>query len=150
MAEPSVRRRALVGALLLVLAAACVRGGGGQARASVAMHRIRTPEGTLFGTAWLRDGWIYFGRSAGVASFETWRVPAAGGEPERLRLPDVVGCRRTEYLRADSLPDARLGLARFCQATKVGESTRVDAGAFDPGTGRYQALAPLRDVNPRR
>jgi len=51
VAEPSVRRRALVGALLLVLAAACVRGGGSQTKASVAMHRIRTPEGTLFGTA---------------------------------------------------------------------------------------------------
>jgi hypothetical protein len=114
------------------------------------MHQIGTPEGTLFGTAWLRDGWIYFGRSAGVANYETWRVPAAGGEPERVRLPDLPGCRRTEYMRADSLPGGRLGLARFCEATAPGEPTRIDAGAFDPRTGRYEPLAPLRDVNPSK
>ncbi len=151
-----MRRRALLGAVLvgtvlLVAVGACIRiGGGGQPKASVAMHRISTPEGTLYGTAWLRDGWIYFGRSASVTSFETWRVPAAGGEPERLRLPDLAGCRVTDYLRADRLPDGRLGLARFCQATAVGEPTRIDSGAFDPRTGQYQPLAPLRDVNPSK
>ena len=141
--------RALLGALLLVLAG-CVRIGGGEPEASVAMHRLPTPVGTLFGTAWLRDGWIYFGYLAGVTDYETWRVPASGGQPQRLRLPDLSGCRVTEYLRADVLPDGRLGLARFCEATAPSQPTRIDTGALDPRTGRYEPLAPLRDVNPSK
>jgi WD40-like Beta Propeller Repeat len=148
--DAPVKRGALLGALLLVLAG-CVRiGGGGQPEASVGRHRLPTPQGSLFGTAWLGNGWIYFGHSVGLAAGEVWRVPAAGGQPQRLRLPQVRGCRVTEYLRADNLPDGRLGLARFCQAMAVGEPTRIDAGALDPRTGRYQPLAPLRDVNPSK
>jgi hypothetical protein len=93
---------------------------------------------------------IYFGRSAGVVKYETWRVPAGGGEPERLRLPDLASCRVTDYLRVDRLPDGRLGLARFCEATAAGEPTRIDTGAFDPRTGQFEPLAPLRDVNPSK
>jgi hypothetical protein len=141
--------RALLGALLLVLAG-CIRIGGGEPEASVAMHRLPTPVGTLFGTAWLRDGWIYFGHSVGLAADETWRVPASGGQPQRLRLPDLSSCRVTEYLRADVLPDGRLGLARFCEATAPSQPTRIDTGAFDPRTGQYEPLAPLRDVNPSK
>jgi hypothetical protein len=136
--------------LLVVVVAGCVPIGGGQPKASVAMHRLPTPEGMLYGTAWLQDGWIYFGRSAGVTDSETWRVPASGGQSQRLRLPDLAGCRRTEYMRVDSLPDGRLGLARFCQAFAPGDPTHIDSGAFDPHTGRYQPLAPLRDVNPSK
>src|SRR5262245_62572330 len=88
-------------ALLLVTVTGCVRlGRSGQPEAPVSMHQLRTPEGGLFGAAWLRDGWIYFGRSPAVRSetsrVETWRVRASGGEPERVRLPGLAGCRVTD------------------------------------------------------
>ena len=142
-------------ALLLVTVTGCVRlGRSGQPEAPVSMHQLRTPEGGLFGAAWLRDGWIYFGRSPAVRSetsrVETWRVRASGGEPERVWLPGLAGCRVTEYMRADTLPDGRLGLARFCEPPALSERTRIHAGAFDPRTGRYEPLAMLRDVNPSK
>jgi hypothetical protein len=149
--DAPAKPRALLGVLLLVLAG-CAPIGDGQPKASVAMRQVRTPEGVLFGTAWLRDGWIYFGHQAGITDKDdqTWRVLASGGEPQRLGLPDRSGCRITEYLRADSLPDGRLGLARFCEAFAPGDPTRIDSGAFDPHTGRYEPLAPLGDVNPSK
>jgi hypothetical protein len=151
MVEPFRKWTALAGAVLLALASGCVRlGESGQPEASVAMRRLHTPEGSLFGAAWLRDGWIYFGRLAGPTDYETWRVRASDGELERVRLPILAGCRLTEYLRADTLPDGRLGLARFCQPPALSERVRIYAGAFDPGTGRYEPLAPLRDVNPSK
>jgi len=64
-----------------------------------------------------------------------------------------AGCRRLPAHRVPARGRPAGWPARpgpVCQATAVGEPTRVDAGAFDPGTGRYQPLAPLRDVNPSK
>src|SRR5262249_34069364 len=152
-------------ALLLVTVTGCVRlGRSGQPEAPVSMHQLRTPEGGLFGAAWLRDGWIYFGRSPAGRSEtsrgETWRVRASGVERGRARAAGggrgggrrrgLAGCGVPEYMRADPLPDGRLGLARFCEPSALSERTRIHAGAFDPRTGRYEPLAMLRDVNPSK
>jgi hypothetical protein len=100
----------------------------------------------MFNIAWLPDGRIYFGRAATpVGDAETWRVRAAGGPAEQLRLPELAGCLRTEYLRVEPLPDGELGLTRFCSKDPP---QRTDTGAVEPRSMRFRQLAPLGETNP--
>jgi len=112
------------------------------------MHRLAAPAGHLFGTAWLPDGRIYFGRATDAGGQpETWRIPASAGGAERLRPPSVPTCRFTEFLHVTALPDGRLGLTRFCHGATP-DRDAIDTGALDPRTSRYERLAPLGDTNP--
>jgi len=67
---------------------------------SIAICRISV----LFsGASWGRDDSIVFAQAGGLGLF---RVPAAGGEPERIAAPDASKGERN-YLRPTVLPDGR-------------------------------------------
>lgn len=71
-----------------------------------------------------------------------------GGRLERLELPSLPDCNRTDYLlRRHALPDGRVGLARHCIAPSPSQD-RIDLVAVDPGTGEVEELAPLGSMNP--
>jgi hypothetical protein len=55
------------------------------------------------GASWGRDDSIVFAQGGGLGLF---RVPAAGGEPERIAAPDASKGERN-YLRPTVLPDGR-------------------------------------------
>jgi len=139
--------------LVAVLVAVAACGGGTERRldSDVPMRRVTAPMGDLFDLAWLSDDRLYFGRSVDPADAGTWRVPAAGGAGERLRLPDRPGCRRTEYFRVQPMPDGQLGLTRYC-TTEYPEAAdtpfATDTGVVDPRSVRFRPLAPLGDLNP--
>lgn len=139
-----------VAVCLLVVATltGCGQWPGGSSREQPPGRRLDTPDGTLFVTAWLPDGWIYYLWTAelGLARSEIWRV-APGKPAEPVRLPGKTGCRRTEYLLPHRLPDGRLGLARDCSMQDQ-DQDHIDLVAFDPATRRMAMLAPLALYNP--
>jgi hypothetical protein len=131
---------------VLLAVSACAGGVTASPEGDVPMRLLAAPAGNMFNIAWLPDGRIYFGRAVeGGGDAETWRIPGSGGTAVRLRLPDQPGCRRTEYMRVEPLPDGQLGLTRYCSKDFP---LATDTGAVDPRSVRFRPLAPLGDLNP--
>ena len=141
-------RTVLIGLLAVAVTACSGIGSGGGRQEPPPGQRVQAPEGDLTGTAWLPDGQIYFARSAGLGQgLQIWSVRPQGGDARQLRLPELAGCRRTEYLRPHPLPDGRLGLARECQVEDALKD-HFDLVAVDPASGRIERLARLGLGNP--
>ncbi|MET9313653.1 hypothetical protein ABZX12_17680 [Kribbella sp. NPDC003505] len=104
--------------------------------------RLNAPDGEIAVIVWLPDGHIYFHGTPNLDTpYRLMRI-APGQAAEPVDLPQVPGCRRTDYLLPHRLPDGRLGLARKC-ITDDSESTGFTLIAYDPASGRIEDLAPL-------
>jgi hypothetical protein len=133
--------------LLLVALSACGVFSSGGSEAPAPGTSVAMPVGGLAATAWFPDGWIYTLYTPTVDSdAQIWRT-GLGRAPVRLDLPDVPGCRVTEYLLPHRLPDERLGLARVCSMEDP-QQDHIDLVAYRPADGVIEVLVPIGLNNP--
>ena len=110
---------------------------------------VPLPPGTVFGLAWLQDGWLVTNFRAdpdgGFGSSRLWRFRSDGSGFAEIELPGDPTCRLLEYIRPVALSDGRLGYVRECAVLGMDPGDELDAtlGSVDLRTGRTGQLAPV-------
>jgi hypothetical protein len=102
--------------------------------------------GVSSGVAWIDENRVAVSRAADpedpASPFELAILDLRTRDWERLDLPELEGCQKTEYLGPETLPDGRLGALRRCVPSDLTADDAVWLVVVDVESLEVSALTP--------